>query len=507
MATRRAIGAIAAGVGAALEGYGSRKLKEQDAEASSQRTLSRTLLKDYSDRVAKGDMEPDQAEQALRLQGIAVPAGYFAALQPSPDAAVTDLVKGIGKTKDYNDLPTEAGLSAELPKRVKPLLTPDVPQKFLDPAIGPSEVDDPNTNRLASALNAKRNTLQHAGPITEGEGFVKSGADAGAPTRVAQRFNPRTETMDTLSERQTGPGAKQKGVLAGEGDIAKTLTENRGGLPEATAEATNRTLDVTSPVARRVKVADLQAEKDASWPYDKKEIDYRHALSERDAQAAADRNEGASVVLTGHDEGNNEIPLLLNKKTGVAAPIDMPQGTKGGRPVKPTATQVQNQTELNTAETIGVRALEQLKASGLDKSNNPLDARWTQFMLNNLKMDPKDAARASVQWDAAFLKGTFSKALMGGRPSEYIAEMMQPHLPDQAMTGARLAETLKKLLPTVQEKRENFSKLARIPIDQLMPASGKSWKQYLEENMGGAMDATGPATVKYVNGQLVPAGK
>ena len=312
--------------------------------------------------------------------------------------------------------------------------------------------------------------------------------------RTSRRFNPMTNRFDELETRQTGVGAKQKGTLEGASEIQKLLTDLQGGGPEARGAAENRTATVTRPG----KVATRVAEGEATWPQTKREIDYREGLTRS-------RETSTPSVGVGHDAAGNEIPLLIDKRTGKATAVELPEGMKGGKPTRLTQTQQTTQADLNTAETTGVKLLEQLRATKLDQTNDPGDPRLQKFLVNTLKIAPQDAAKAGVQWDAAFINATLSRTLMGGRPSQYIAELMQPHLPQQAMSGRQLAQVMARVLGTIHDKRKELAGVSKVPLSQLTPKSGKSYEEYRNEREGVAV----PASVKPMytvgpNGELVP---
>lgn len=199
--------------------------KQKNAEASSEREVFRSLLKDVTDKVAAGSLEPEQAEQALALQGFPVPRGYFASLQPSVESGLTKIVGSIDKAKGYNDVPGPKALDAALPKRLGPSVdlfgpntktqgnanvpivrpdgsvAPETPPQGPVPSTPIGNVSTPEFQRLLSLADEKKSSF--------------------APERI-DRYNPTTATKETafvsadpttLTGRsfQTAPSPTQEG--------------------------------------------------------------------------------------------------------------------------------------------------------------------------------------------------------------------------------------------------------------------------------------------------------
>lgn len=497
------LGGLLAGVAGPLQDYLASRQHDIDLEKAnariakrqadeSNRTEERTLRKDLLDRVSRGEMESEQAQRAMVLMGHPMSQGGFDSVQPSVETEVGKIAKGITETKTYGDLQSEAGINATLPKRVAPIPVPDVPIQFRDMSsdTNPFETGDPNANRIGGALQATRRRLAAATPVTELESV---NPETGAPQKTARQFNPIERRFTDLGTTTTGPTAAQAGRLASGKTTAELAADLAGGVPEQKGVATGRQKDTEQPgVLQR-----LDEELGVRDTHARKQATFAHSLT-------AGSEELAQVTL--HDAEGNEIPGVLNKHTGEVKAGTIPEGMKGGKPFKLTAAQQTQQTDLNTAETTGVKLLEQLKATGLDKDNDPASPRLQRFLVNTLKIAPKDAAKAGVQWDAAYINATLSRTLMGGRPSQYIAEMMQPHLPQQAMSGQQLANVMDRVLGTIEGKRKELAGVSRVPLAQLTPKSGKSYEQYRTEREG--LPATGPATLELdANGNLVPVGR
>lgn len=152
---------------------------------------------------------------------------------------------------------------------------------------------------------------------------------------------------------------------------------------------------------------------------------------------------------------------------------------------------------LNVAEVEGVkslRLLDQLKqqTGGVDV-NDPIDPRWQKFMVTVLKMSPDDWKKADVQQRVAAVNAMLTRGLMGARPSQYIAQMIQQHLPQGDMTPAQLRHVLTNVLEQAQERRTEVEGLSGRDLGSLSPKSGETYDAYT-------------SSVKNVKPGAVPSG-
>jgi len=67
---------------------------------------------------------------------------------------------------------------------------------------------------------------------------------------------------------------------------------------------------------------------------------------------------------------------------------------------------------------------------------------------------------------------------MGGRPSQYIAQMIQQHMPQGEMSGQQLTHVLTNVLQQAGEQR---AELKNMMPGVKEPASGQSYADYLSE--------------------------
>ncbi len=166
------------------------------------------------------------------------------------------------------------------------------------------------------------------------------------------------------------------------------------------------------------------------------------------------------------------------------AALDRAKATQTAQPKpdKPLPYQAaQNIASLNTAEIEGVKVLKALHDSGLDQSNNPADPRWNQFVVTTLKIAPSDYQKADIQQRAAFVNAALTRQLMGGRPSQYVAQLLQQHLPQGQMSGQQLAHVMSNVLQQAGEQRDELGQL----IPGVKGPMAGSYKDFLGGLAGG----------------------
>jgi hypothetical protein len=146
-----------------------------------------------------------------------------------------------------------------------------------------------------------------------------------------------------------------------------------------------------------------------------------------------------------------------------------------GQTRKLLATEVAQLSDINTAEVEGVKLLQYLKQNGLDKSNDPLDPRWNNFLATKLKMAGSPDA-GDAQQRTAFVQAVALRGLMQGRPSKYMAELFGQHLPSGKMTGQKLYQVLNDVLQQGSERRQELGSLTGAGIKE--PVSGQTFSQW-----------------------------
>lgn len=182
------------------------------------------------------------------------------------------------------------------------------------------------------------------------------------------------------------------------------------------------------------------------------------------------------------DQDGNAQGIKWNPQTHSYDSVTTPEGL-GKQPTKLTQGAVDQVSSLNLAETEGVKVLATLHKLGLDKSDDPLDPRWTKFVVGTLGMAPADWDRADMQQRTAFVNAILTRSLMGGRPNQWVAELIQQHLPQGTQTGAQLTHVLHNVLGQGQQRRNELAQATRSNIKG--PTEGMTLDQWLQFENGG----------------------
>lgn len=484
MPDRRGVSGAFQGLGEGLSQVGTVMINEQLRERQAKRQLLSTLIKDYSDRVAKGELDPEQAEEAMRLQGAKVPKGYFTSVAPSVTDRLSAVLSGIESADTLSKVPSATGVATTMKAKRVPLITP-----------GPI---DPASGRNASTLSPE---LQTALDV---RGEKRRSFPA---VRVPGIYNPTTgateeqfvPAIDATQARtfQTAPTPEQAGYNKA-AELSTQLTrESELGIPEEQGRQMVRKSNVERPAKAADTFATTTASRRAALPFEKEMSDYT-------------ANQPQIQPIHSPDTGQETL-ATVRRRSGDITPLTMPAGFESGKARDIPATIADNTAGINTAEIEGVKILRQLRAMGLDRVNDPLDPRWQRFLVNTLKVAPEDLRKADMQQRIGFVNANLTRALMGSRPSQYVAQtIIQPHLPKQEMTGQQLDLVLRNVLEQAQERREQFAgtlfgidaKTKRpLGVDRLSPSTG-SYKNYLRE-LGVSTTLPAQFTIDQ-NGRLVP---
>jgi hypothetical protein len=110
------------------------------------------------------------------------------------------------------------------------------------------------------------------------------------------------------------------------------------------------------------------------------------------------------------------------------------------------------------------QTLEQSGMKDLDDVSAWTDQRWKNF-LYRMGFTP-DQTQEALQQQVGYLKAMLLKAVMPGRPSQYIAQIFEQHLPDSWMTPARIYGTLNLV---EQEIRERYAGIAKAKPSAYIP--------------------------------------
>lgn len=244
---------LVSGLGGGLEDVGQGLLRRNLSEQASARVSQRELVKDATDKVASGSWEPDQAEQALTMQGIRVPHGYFRTLQPSVESGLQKVIGGVNKADTFQSVEGPAALASEPSVKRLPLRlgkfdspaqdftgeppTPEIPQ--------PEGFDDTESTTPDKTLASTQ--MQQFSP--EFNNLLKirnEKLDSFAPKEVQgvdangvknTQFVPSRPDSLTGRSFQMEPTGAQTGRQLSNKDLSQQIGNNEGGLPKLKGEA------------------------------------------------------------------------------------------------------------------------------------------------------------------------------------------------------------------------------------------------------------------------------
>jgi hypothetical protein len=346
---------------------------------------------------------------------------------------------------------------------------------------------DLQTKLRQDALDEKRNagiekTVSMRGigdAVTEGE-FANE-RTAGVPSSDYQITpGPKVVSMAGFSSLPQGRAGSQIG------QPAAPAIEGQDRFTAHNADPLNapRTISFRGTGAQRDKAKTEERLTSASEAQIQSKID-QLKISAQNAQTAGDAA-AARIELAG---AQAELARVRAQHVGDAKPLP--------------SNLTDQMAGLNVAEVEGVkslRLLDQLKqqTGGVDV-NDPIDPRWQQFMVTQLKMAPDQWQKADIQQRVAAVNAMLTRGLMGARPSQYIAQMIQQHLPQGDMTPAQLRHVIENVLEQAQERRMEVEGLTGRESGSLSPRSGETYDAYTKASKT-ATPAGVPAGVKIQRG-------
>lgn len=410
-------------------------LRKRQEDLSRQNMGQKVLEKVFSD--------PAFAARA-RQQGMKSIAGVPIDVAIPTDAETANTVAApIEKAKTLADLPTIEGIAQDFRGQPGSQIKPEQPAQT-DPRTGlnlakPSPIGD-----LMAIRQAKEKSII-----------------AGLPNEtVTGVYNPDKR----ITETRIVPGSEaRKGQTFQTSPNPTDAGVNKGTAALAAAPGEAGAQDVMTPGL------------------------VKRAGQEAGARSAAEAPYAQPQYFT--DDNNNLVALKSGPK-GIQQVPGMPTGLHKGTGVKLTQSQVESVASINTAETEGVKILDALHKTGLDKSNDPMDPRWAKFVVSTLKMAPADWQKADIQQRTAFVQASVLANLVKGRPNKYIAEIYNQHVPQGNMTGQQLAHVLVNVLQQGSEKRDEYANLTGVPVKPPVGASFKQWQDLNPADANGQPDQT-----------------
>lgn len=372
-------------------------------------------------------------------------------IAPSDDEMLGNLYGEMGKAKTINDLPTDLQLEGQV--------------RGIPGMDGRNPV---TIEQLVAARNERDKRLRLDMPPVQSTGYNPN-------TRTTETtFNPGDPRQLTGKVVQTAPTPQQLGENKG----IETETET-----PYTIAATNKTEKET----RKEKVATAG----------------QTAGAQAGAAAAATAPYHPTLLL---DDKNNVVPMQFGPKGGVEEPMPRPlfnaaNGGEGANAGRPPASVVTMNASANTAEITGVKILAQMKQLGMDKSNDWLDPKITQWMVGTLGMSPSEAAVSDINQRANYVQAALLRSLMAGRPSKYLAELYTKHIPSAMQSPKLLAHQLRLALEENATQRLNMK--ASYP-DLPEPLGGMTLQQWLTTNPDDTEKSKGQSKLELLRGGGAP---
>lgn len=220
----------------------------------------------------------------------------------------------------------------------------------------------------------------------------------------------------------------------------------------------------------------------------------RRTTAEKQAALAPDIVSGEASAA-GKKAGAEAAARLPYEKQKIGYEEEMKEAYERAKQTnaKLPVSEVERMANLNVAEQEGVKVMRALQLNGLSQSNDPVDPRWQKFVAGTLKMEPgeMDQFKGDMQQRTAAVQALVSRSLMGGRPSQYVMELMLQHLPDGAMTGAKLYNVLNNVMTQTQEQYEGISRLSGVPVEKIKPQKN-SYDQFVTEQQTNQGPAAPP---------------
>lgn len=447
-------------------------LRDVEAERESERVAQRQrelAAQAFADRV----MSNPKLARAFSKAGVNELAGMpISPFAPSDEEVTADIAGTIGKATTPGAVPGDEEVANMLRSEDVPLTSfgadehtgTGLPtrQTFRPSQNGelPSTVPNFNSVNLDSARQAAAATRARLQPQYD----VEHSIDQTYRDETGQQFTRRVPISQAMAQGglPTERTAAQQGAYEGGTKVASL---NTPGLTEAEAKQ-----------AGAVAQAQARGQGAGHYPYETPTIFY-------------DADNVAHAVKFGPN-GAEEVPL----------PDDFTRLDSGAGARRLRGTEVETLAALNTAEDEGVKVLTSLHALGLDKSNDLLDPRWTTFAVGTLKIAPQNWAKADLAQRAQFVRAAILRSLMGARPSKYIAEIYNEHVPDSRQTGEQLFHVLNNVMEQVGERRSEMENLTGHEVGELAPVGAKTYQQWLKETgVSNNPEAPDPDIINFMN--------
>lgn len=426
-----------------LEDFTSLLQKRALADEGDKRTTARELLKDYTDKVMTGKLEPAQAAQAMAAQGFKVPASYFDSLQPNVEQGLQSVIGGLTKAPSTQEVEGETALANEpvlkrVPFRMKNTAQPAQPDDTVD---GGQTLPSTSLTQFSPEFDKLLKIRQEK-------------LDSFAPQQVAHvdaQGNDVTEFVpsrpDSLTGRtfQTKPTPTQAGQRAGQQSLAEQATKLAGnfgtgeGQLETQKENAARGAKVTTAVqsARGVKQADLDVENAPANVANEAARQARVTAATTTARQDAERA-GVPPEIT-----NNYINGTLTGRSYAAIPPEVPS--------------IERRVIVDTLATKGIKLVSKDQESALRAI---------------------DTARANYDDLMKRFEGHLS-ADAQGRPLASVKNKLGVYLQTDPQLAGTVATSFPQLIQTLKAVAGNVGRIMQIEVERMgsaLPQATDTWQ-------------------------------
>lgn len=317
-----------AGLFAGIADVGDALLKKGLGDQQFQRQTGRELLKDYTDKVAAGTLEPEQASAAMAAQGFHVPATYFSSLQPTVEHELQKIVGGVTKASSPQEVIGRTALTSEPVLKRIPFKS-----KLTDVASQP-DASVPGGDTLASTQ------LSQFSPELDRLMAIRSEKlNAFAPTKVDTvdaQGNPVTTFASSNPESLTGRSFQKEASpdLAGRRKAAEVLAqagaENAGGLPTMKGQAFTQQADLERGARAATAGAESGASTNARIGAETSPANVTREASRQSAITSATTAARQAAERAGipTDIANNYVNGTLTGRSYAAIPSEVPNAER-----------------------------------------------------------------------------------------------------------------------------------------------------------------------------------
>lgn len=401
---------LGGGIGEGMQTIGEAMMKQAQTERANTTLTNRELLKDYTDKVMSGALEPEQAEQALTSRGMKIPSGYFHTLQPSIEHELSKVIGGMGKADTTQAVEGPTALAAEPVVKRLPLKlgkfdspsqpftgdvpTPGIPQDEGTDYANPPDTPDqtlgstqmqpfsPDFNNLLKIRDEKLNSFAPK----EVQGVDANGV------KNTQFVNSRP---DQLTGRifQAEPTGAQAGRQASNKDLSQELGNIEGGLPKLKGEAF--TQQENAERGAKVTTAGATAKATSQAALDVQTNPANVQAEARKAAAIADATERARQIA----ERSGIPPEIANNFTNTTATGRSYAFIPPEIPMQERRVAVDTLVRPSGANPNGVKIVTKDQAAALqaiDKARADYDNLMTRFD-GHLAQDPKGRPEAAIK--------------------------------------------------------------------------------------------------------------